>query len=115
MKYDIIITNSNLPTLKIDIYYPQNKILKKLKNIKKKNFFNKKGNKPWITMVLRGLSFDKFRQCFEYGFKKEEDVPYIQTEITKKCTKTLSFFKIYSKITKNLGVLIYQFLIIKYL
>ena len=46
MKYDIIITNSNLSTLKIDINYPQNKILKKLKNIKKNILLIKKEINP---------------------------------------------------------------------
>ncbi len=95
MNYDSIITNSNLPALKININYPQNEILKEIKNIPKKYFVNQIGNKYWKATALRGLSFDKPRPCYEYGYMKEEEVPYVWTEVSKKCPITTSFLKEY--------------------
>ena len=105
MKYDKIINNSNLPALKIDIDYPQNKILEEIKNISEKYFIKQIKNDHWKATALRGLSFDKPRPCFEYGYKNEEEVPYIWTEVSKKCPITTSFLK------KNFDVNLYRVLV----
>ena len=105
MKYDEIINNSNLPALKINIDYPQNEIFEELKNIPKKYFVEQIKNDHWKATALRGLSFDKPRPCFEYGYQKEEEVPYIWTEASKKCPITTSFLK------KIFGVNLYRVLV----
>lgn len=90
--YDIIY-NSNLPALKININYPQKEIFNEIRNIPKKFFVDQIGNKQWQGLALRGLSFDKPRPFFEYGYKNEEEVPYVWTEVAKICPNTISFLK----------------------
>ena len=108
MKYEDIIYNSNLPALKLDINYPQKKIIKELKNLSKKYFVNQIGNKHWKGTALRGLSYDKPRPCTEYGYDDENNVPYIWTEVASKCPDTVSFLKnffctkLYRVVVRNL-------------
>ena len=108
MKYEDIIYNSNLPALKLNIRYPQKKIIKELKNLSDKYFVNQLGNKYWKGTALRGLAHDKPRPCIEYGYHDENKVPYIWTEVASKCPETLSFLKdffctkLYRVIVRNL-------------
>ena len=85
MTYKEIIYNSNLPALKVDINYPQKEILKELRNIPKKYFVNQIKNKYWKGTALRGISYDKPRPCIEYGYKNENIVPYVWTEVADQC------------------------------
>ena len=75
--YYNIIYGSNLPAPKINIDYPQEKICNEIKNIPKKFFVDQIGNKYWEGTALRGISYDKPRPFFEYGYKNEKEVPYI--------------------------------------
>ena len=93
INYNNIIYNSDLPALKININYPQKEIFNEIRNIPKNYFVEQVGNKHWEGTVLRGLSFDKPRPCFEYGYENEEDVPYDWTEVAKICPNTVSFLK----------------------
>ena len=70
--YYNIIYGSNLPALKINIDYPQEKIFNEIKNIPKKFFVDQIGNKYWQGTALRGISTN----CafFEYGYKNEESI-----------------------------------------
>ncbi|WP_440921428.1 aspartyl/asparaginyl beta-hydroxylase domain-containing protein [Candidatus Pelagibacter sp.] len=89
--YYNIIYGSNLPALKINIDYPQEKIFNEIKNIPKKFFVDQIGNKYWQGTALRGISYDRPRPFFEYGYKNEEEVPYVWTDVANICPDTVSF------------------------
>ena len=94
MNYKEIILESNLPALKLELDYPKNEMYEELRSLKKKSV-SQIGNDEWKGCTLRGLSADKPRPFYEYGYSKEEDVPYKWTEFSKFCPITLNFIKQY--------------------
>ena len=94
MNYNEIILNSKLPFLKLELEYPQNPIYEELSSLKKKSV-SQIGNDEWKGCTLRGLSSDKPRPFYEYGYEREKDVPYKWTEFSELCPVTTDFVQEY--------------------
>ena len=89
MKYKNIIYDSNLDVLKLNISFPHKEIYEELKEIR----FSVKqaNNKLWRGITLRGFDENKPRPYYEYGFKKDRDVPYKWTTYGNKCKISKQF------------------------
>ena len=94
MNYKEIIFESNLPVLKLELDYPYKEMYEEL-NALKKNSVSQIGNDEWKGCTLRGLAADKPRPYYEYGYSKEKDVPYIWTDFSELCPKTVNYIKQY--------------------
>jgi hypothetical protein len=94
MTYEEIIHKSGLPVLKLDLKYPFGDIYNELLALKALSV-TQIGNENWKGCTLRGYAADKPRPYYEYGFEKEEDVPYQWTENAAACPVTLGFIRQY--------------------
>lgn len=94
MKYKEIIAESNLPVLKLEMEYPHREMYQELRALRQKSV-SQIGNDEWRGCTLRGLAADKPRPYYEYGYSKEEDVPYKWTEFSGLCPITVKFIKGY--------------------
>lgn len=100
-KYDWIINKSNIPYLKLDLELPFEDIFKEVLEIKD-NAISQQGNNSWKGTVLHGLSSDKPRPASFYGYKDEDEAPYIWTKVAENSKftknwieKTFPFEKLY--------------------
>lgn len=88
--YSKIIYTSDIPALELDMEFPYLEIYKELKTLKS-SMVEQLGNKEWKGSALRGISDDKPRPYYEYGYKRERDVPYKWTSASEKCPITKRF------------------------
>jgi hypothetical protein len=88
--YEWILFESELPVLKLDINFPQKDIHEELLKLKEKTV-TQIGNENWLGCTLRGISSDKPRPYYEYGYTNEDDVPYNWTDEAEICPQTIEF------------------------
>jgi len=98
--YQQIVKESGLPWLPLDIEVPYQEMLEEA--IKIKHLFvshrdqDVQGgyrHKGWKSLCIHGISLEKTNHFTEYGYKSNEETPYVWTNITKYCPITTNFFK----------------------
>ncbi|SVA47588.1 uncharacterized protein METZ01_LOCUS100442 [marine metagenome] len=89
-----------MPWLPLDIEVPYQEMLEEA--IKIKHLFvshrdqDVQGgyrHKGWKSLCIHGISLEKTNHFTEYGYKSNEETPYVWTNITKYCPITTNFFK----------------------
>ena len=98
--FNWIINESKLPWLKLDIVFPYVKMLEEAKAIK--SLFVKHRaedqiqgyrHKGWASLCIHGISPSHTTHYTSYGYKSNEETPYVWTDIATKCPYTYNFFK----------------------
>ena len=95
-----IIKESKLPWLQLDITFPYKRMLAEVKAIKSLFVQHRAEeqiagyrHKGWASLCIHGVSSYKTNHYTSYGYKSNEETPYIWTEIAAKCPYTYDFFK----------------------
>lgn len=89
MKYKNII--NKIEYLKLDIDAPFEEIKNELFKVNYK--YKKQNATGWELLALRGIDIYKCRPYQTYGYKFEDQVPYIWTDLAKACPISTKFLK----------------------
>jgi len=98
--YQQIVKESGLPWLPLNIEVPYQEMLEEAIKIKHLFVFHRDQDvqggyrhKGWKSLCIHGISSEKTNHFTEYGYKSNEETPYVWTNITKYCPVTTNFFK----------------------
>ena len=100
LNYQQIVKESNLPWLPLNINIPYQEMLEEATAIK--HLFvphrdkDRQGgyrHKGWKSLCIHGISAEKTNHFTEYGYKSNDETPYVLTETAKLCPVTTNFFK----------------------
>ena len=100
LNYQQIVKESNLPWLPLNINIPYQEMLEEATAIK--HLFvphrdkDRQGgyrHKGWKSLCIHGISAEKTNHFTEYGYKSNDETPYVWTETAKLCPVTTNFFK----------------------
>ena len=95
LNYQQIVKESELPWLPLNINIPYQEMLKEATAIK--HLFvphrdkDRQGgyrHKGWKSLCIHGISAEKTNHFTEYGYKSNDETPYVWTEIAKLCPVT---------------------------
>ena len=100
MDYNTIMTGLGLPWLELDIKFPYEEMLEEAKAIRHRFVAHRANDgsggykhKGWHSLCIHGLSAEKTNHYAEYGYTKQEDCPYVWTDICEQCPVTYNYFK----------------------
>lgn len=79
-RFDDVIFNSELPWLKLDLTYDFHAIKEEILTFKR---YENQSAFGWQGLAYRGISIEKMRPHTNYGYEKEDDVPYKWTELSE--------------------------------
>ena len=95
-----IVRESKLPWLKLDLSFPYIEMLEEAKAIKSlfvkhraEDQISGYKHKNWSSLCIHGISSTHTNHYTSYGYKSNEETPYIWTDIAAKCPYTYNFFK----------------------
>ena len=100
ISYQQIVKESGLPWLPLKIDIPYQSMLEEAQSIK--HLFvphrdkDRQGgyrHKGWKSLCIHGISAEKTNHFTEYGYKSNDETPYVWTETAKLCPVTTNFFK----------------------
>ena len=97
--YNWIVNKSNLPWLKLALDFDHEGMLAEAQAIKHLFVAHRDQDqgayrhKGWRSLCIHGVSSEKTNHYEQYGYKSNQDTPYIWTEIANLCPITTNFFK----------------------
>jgi hypothetical protein len=103
--YNWVMYQSNLPWLRLDLEAPAREILEEAKKVvvhavdrvapQNDVTYQYPANYGvgWTSIGLHAISSTKIGHSSQYGFKSEDEAPYVWTEIADLCPKTVEFVK----------------------
>jgi hypothetical protein len=97
--YEWIVNRSSLPWLQLALEFDYQAILAEAIAIKHLFVAHRDQDqgayrhKGWRSICLHGVSSDKTNHFTQYGYKSNDETPYIWTEIADLCPITTKFFK----------------------
>ena len=98
--FNWVVKESKLPWLPLDIELPYEDMLKEAASIKHLFVEHRDGDvrggyshKGWKSLCIHGIDEDKTNHYTSYGYKNNEETPYIWTTIADKCPITTSWLK----------------------
>ena len=100
LNYQQIVKESNVPWLPLNINIPYQEILEEATDInhllvphRDKDRQGGYRHKGWKSLCIHGISAEKTNHFTEYGYKSNDETPYVWTETAKLCPVTTNFFK----------------------
>ena len=100
MNFNWVVNNSKLPWLELDIEFPYEKMYLEAKAIKemfvKHRDSDSEGgyrHKGWRSLCIHGIDAEKTNHFEQYGFKSNQETPYVWTDIIDRCPVTYKFFR----------------------
>lgn len=100
MNFDWIVNKSNLPWLKLDISFPYQEMYEEAKALKNRFVAHRDQDgsggyqhKGWKSLCIHGISAESTNHYDQYGYKSNDEAPYIWTDIIDQCPVTYTFFK----------------------
>jgi hypothetical protein len=97
--YDWIVNRSSLPWLKLDLEFDYKAMLEEAKAIKHLFVAHRDQDqgayrhKGWRSICYTEFLLKKLITMTQYGYKSNDETPYIWTEIADLCPITTKFFK----------------------
>ena len=103
--YDWVMYQSNLAWLRLDLDVPYREMLEEAKAVQHLSVDRVARQKDvayqypptygvgWTAIGVRALSATRIGHHTQYGYRSEDDVPYVWTEIADQCPKTVKFCK----------------------
>lgn len=98
--YSWIINESKLPWLELDIEVPYKEMHAEAVALKEQFVAHRDedngggySHKGWRSLCIHGIDAYKTNHHDQYGYKNNDEVPYVWTEIANKCPITVKFFQ----------------------
>src|SRR5210317_1158981 len=99
-KFNWIVNESNIPWLELDIKIPHEEMLREAMNLKDRFVSHRDQDgqggyrhQGWRSLCIHGISAEKTNHYEQYGFKTNEETPYVWTDIIDRCPITYQFFR----------------------
>ena len=98
--FNWIVNESNLPWLDLDIDFPFDEMHKEAIDLKDRFVKHRDQDgeggyrhKGWRSLCIHGIDAEKTNHFEQYGFKSNQETPYVWTDIIDRCPVTYKFFR----------------------